>query len=328
MLQPDDLAKLDRLAETALACWDLPRVSHTHRINVSENTTYLVEGLDGYKAVLRLHRAGYHSRVAIISELAWIAALSSEAGIPTPRPISGRDGDPVQEMTLPDGERRYLVLFEFIDGRAPDEAGDLAPGFEELGALAAQCHDHTQTWVPPTPFERLTWDLDAVFGRAATWGDWRAAPGLDGELRPVLEMVEAKVRSRLGAYGAAPTRFNLIHADMRLANLIIGAGGTRLIDFDDCGFGWLMYDFAAAISFMEDDPRVPALKSAWLRGYRKVRNLPTEDEAEIDTFIMLRRMALLAWIGSHGHAPEAKALASEFASRTAALGQSWLASAV
>ena len=111
---------------------------------------------------------------------------------------------------------------------------------------------------------------------------------------------------------------------MRLANLLVDDAGTRLIDFDDCGFGWLMYDFAAAISFIEDDPRIPEFKAAWLRGYRSERALDAEDEAEIDTFVMLRRMALLAWIGSHIEAPEPQALAPDFAANTAWLGRNWL----
>lgn len=111
---------------------------------------------------------------------------------------------------------------------------------------------------------------------------------------------------------------------MRLANLLIGDTGTRLIDFDDCGYGWFMYDFAASISFIEDDPRIPGLRGAWIKGYRSVRTLSAEDEAEIDTFIMLRRMALLAWIGSHIEAPEPQELAPGFAATTARLGQAFL----
>ncbi|MFV0474131.1 MAG: phosphotransferase enzyme family protein [Pikeienuella sp.] len=319
------LTHLDRLANEALALWDLPRGARARLINVSENATYLVEAPDGEKAVLRVHRENYHTRRAIECELAWIDALGAEGGVTTPGYYPGRDGQAIQQALvegLPDP--RFLVLFHFVQGAAPDESGDMTGGYEELGAIAARCHLHALGWRKPDPFERLTWDVDTVFGETPNWGDWRAAPGVTEEVRPVLERVEATIRSRLDAYGKPPERFNLIHADMRLANLLVDASGTRLIDFDDCGHGWFMYDFAAAISFIEDDPRIPAFKEAWLRGYRTTRELSAEDEAEIDTFVMLRRMALLAWIGSHIEAPEPQALADGFAATTARLGRAFL----
>ena len=144
---------------------------------------------------------------------------------------------------------------------------------------------------------------------------------LDADVIRILEAVETQVCQRLERFGKAPERYNLIHADMRLANLLVDDTGTRLIDFDDCGYGWLLYDFAAAISFIEDDPRIPSLQEAWVRGYRKVRDLSAEDAAEIDTFIMLRRMALLAWIGSRIEAPEPQALAPGFRSEERRVGK-------
>ena len=38
---------------------------------------------------------------------------------------------------------------------------------------------------------------------------------------------------------------------MRLADSLVGQEGTRLIDFDVCGHGWFLYDFAASISLIE-----------------------------------------------------------------------------
>lgn len=46
--------------------------------------------------------------------------------------------------------------------------------------------------------------------------------------------------------------------------------------------------------------------------------------AEIDTFVIMRRMALLAWIGSHIEAPEPQAMAPHFAADTARLAKVWL----
>lgn len=320
----DTLPRLQSLAEQALSLWDIPRKATVRLINVAENTTYLVEA-PGYRSVLRMHRTRYHSRRAIECELAWLDALRAQAVLPVPGYYVGRDGQAVQQAQLAEmAEPRFLVLFEFVEGAAPDESGDLTAGFEELGGLAARCHQHVMQWTRPEPFERLTWDAEAVFGATPTWGNWRDAPEVDAAVRAVLEDVETTVCARLAQYGKAPDRYNLIHADMRLANLLVDGEQTRVIDFDDCGMGWFMYDFAAAISFIEDDPRVPDWRAAWLRGYRQVRSLTPQDIAEIDTFVMLRRMALLAWIGSHMDAPEPQALAPGFAATTARLGADYL----
>lgn len=319
------LGHIDQMVEQNLHLWPEALGGRAQRINVSENVTYLIEAPDGQKSVLRVHRTGYHTQRGIECELAWLEAIRRDTSIETAGIILGRDGSAIQAAHINSiNERRFLVLFQYLEGNAPSQSGDLTSEFEDLGRIAATCHGHVMTWAKPTNFERLVWDEDAVFGDEPTWGDWRDAPGVSADVRGVLEQVETAVRNRLLAYGKPEDRFNLIHADMRLANLLVGPMGTRVIDFDDCGFGWLMYDFAAAISFIEDDPRIPDMKAAWLKGYRSVRALSPEDEAEIDTMIMLRRMALLAWIGSHIEAPEPQALAPNFAERTARLGRVFL----
>jgi Ser/Thr protein kinase RdoA (MazF antagonist) len=90
-----------------------------------------------------------------------------------------------------------------------------------------------------------------------------------------------------------------VHADTRLANLLVHDGSVAVIDFDDSGFGWYLYDLGTAVSFFEHAPEVPGLIDAWLTGYRAIATLSAEDEAEIWTFILFRRLLLVAWIGSH-----------------------------
>jgi len=320
----DQIGALAALATASLPLWDVPVDATASLINLSENATYLVQSPSGHRMVLRLHREGYHSRRAIACELAWMAALSREGGVETARPLPGRNGEVIQEKGTSTLAPRRMVMFEFLDGAEPDPDQDLVAPFRQLGAIAAKTHLHTISWTRPEPFERLVWDDEMVFGPHATWGSWRAAPGLDGDSTDSLAAAEALLRERLAAYGRQDDRYGLIHADMRLANLLIDGGRTRLIDFDDCGLGWFMYDFAAGISFMEDHPQVPALREAWLDGYRAVRPLSAADEAEIDSFIMLRRMALLAWIGSHSGTDLARAQAPYFASVSARLARDYL----
>ena len=321
----DSLIHLEVLANNALSFWDLPAGTTATLINLSENATYLVETPDGHKSVLRVHRENYHTRLSIECELAWIDALHNSNVVYAPRYYLGKNGSAIQQMMSPKlATPRFLVLFHFIDGSAPDETSDLTRGYMELGKIAAHCHNHASYWNKPQPFERLTWDMDAIFGDNPTWGNWRNAPEVTDHVRNILTEVEFRIKGRLETFGKSPTRYNLIHADMRPANLLIDDTGMKLIDFDDCGFGWFMYDFAASISFIEDSPRIPVYKRAWLAGYQSIRSLSDSDVIEIDTFIMLRRMALLAWIGSHCDAPEPQKLMRGFAGVTAHLGQKWI----
>lgn len=319
------IESLARLAAASLHLWDVPEGATSRLINLSENATYLVEAAGGYRSILRLHRTGYHSRHAIECELSWMAALDADGGVATPRPLAGRDGALIQLFGTAELPPRHLVMFEWLEGDEPDPDQDLVEPFRQLGGIAALTHLHVISWQRPEGFERLVWDDEAVFGASPNWGDWRDGPGVDEQVRRILEPAETLLRRRLAAYGRGAGRYGLIHADMRLANLLIDDGHTRLIDFDDCGFGWFMYDFAAGISFMEEHPQVPALRKAWLDGYRAVRPLDPEDETEMDSFIMLRRMALLAWIGSHAETDLARSQEAHFAAGTARLADHYLA---
>ena len=322
----DELTRhLEALANESLGLWNLPEGSRARLINVSENTTYLVEAPGGFKSILRIHRDGYHTERAIYCELAWSRALGDSGEVNTPGVMLGRDGKAVQTgiaESLP--APRFMVMFDFAEGEQPDESQDLSGPFEELGEIAARTHLHSMRWKRPEPFERMTWDLKAIFGPDPTWGLWKDGPGVTPEIAALLARLESVLVARLETFGKAPERFGLIHADMRLANLLVDGGTTWLIDFDDCGWSWHLYDFATGISFIEDSPQVPDLKEAWVRGYRKAAPLSAEEERELDSFVMLRRLALLAWIGSHIEAPEPQALAPGFADATAELAERYL----
>ena len=122
----------------------------------------------------------------------------------------------------------------------------------------------------------------------------------------------------------ARERFGLTHADIRLANLLIEGTHTKVIDFDDCGFSWYFYDLGTALSFIEHRPDVPALVDAWVKGYRRVAPLAAAEAAELPTFIMLRRLLLVAWIGSHAETDLAKSLGEPYTEGSCHLAEAYL----
>ena len=229
-------------------------------------------------------------------------------------------------MHTDDLGERNVVLFEWLDGEMPDaDAHDLMPGFRTLGAVSARMHGHARRWTPPAGFERFRWDYDTTLGANGHWGRWQDGLGMGRSELDLLGRLDATLRARLEAFGQGHDRFGLVHADIRLANLLVAGEHVRVIDFDDCGWSWFMYDFATTVSFIEDHPEVPRLKQAWLDGYRSVAGLDRADEDELDTFVMLRRLLLVAWIGSHHtFATEAAELGAGFTAGTCTLAERYL----
>ncbi|HEX4765618.1 MAG TPA: phosphotransferase [Lichenihabitans sp.] len=308
------LAHLTTAIRAALPAWGLPPEADVALLNVSENATFRVDDARGGRAVaLRVHRLNYHAAEEIRSEIAWIEALRREAIVETPAPLPGRDGDYLQILVSPSGlPPRHAVAFAFAPGAEPAPDADLPGWFKILGTLTARMHRHTERWTPPERFRRKTWDFDAMFGPRPLWGDWRAGVGLDAAGRALLGRALDLIGARLDRFGRTPERFGLIHADLRLANLLVDGAHLRVIDFDDCGFCWRLYDFAAAVSFFEHEPIVEALRDAWIEGYRTVRALPQEEADEMPVFIAMRRFLLVAWIASHPEVPVARELGAAY----------------
>jgi Ser/Thr protein kinase RdoA (MazF antagonist) len=310
--------EIDEVAAEALARYGLAGAAAT-LCNVSENHTYRVENA-GRAYALRIHRPSYRTAREIASELRWVDALREDGAVETPAAVPAADGERVVDLGS-----HHVVLFEWLPGVTPEPDGaELAAGFRTLGAVSARMHRHARAWRPPPGFARPRWDYEHTLGAHGHWGAWQEGLGMGREERALLERLDATIARRLAAYGQGE-RFGLVHADIRLANLLVDGGHVRVIDFDDSGFSWFMYDFATSVSFMEDHPRVPELRAAWVEGYRSVAPLGGRDEAELETFVLLRRLLLVAWIGSHHtFATEAAALGAGFTAGTCALAEAYL----
>jgi Ser/Thr protein kinase RdoA (MazF antagonist) len=86
---------------------------------------------------------------------------------------------------------------------------------------------------------------------------------------------------------------------LHFRNVLFAGGAVRAIDFDDCGFGPLLYDPAVMLSELHGDwgeAEYEALRAGLLAGYRRVRPLSEEHEAYVDTFIALRRLQDALWV--------------------------------
>jgi Ser/Thr protein kinase RdoA (MazF antagonist) len=303
------------LLRRALPVYGLPEDTPLTLLNRSENETWRAGDL-----ILRLHRQGYHSRPEIASELAWLADLQDLPGLNTTRPIPGTQG----LVTAIDG--RFLVAFAPILGQELQPGDDLARWFTPLGEITARLHLHARQWTPPQGFTRKRWDVDTILGPDPHWGHWQQAQGLDRNGETLLARATTALAAKLHAYGTGAETFGLIHADLRLANLMVDGDRLTAIDFDDCGFGWWAYDLASALSFIETDPRLPRLIAAWVRAYTRIAPLRPEDRAMIPSLIFLRRVLLTAWLSTRADSDTAATLGGpEYTQGTLDLAEGYLA---
>ena len=257
----------------------------TRLLRDRENVVYEMAVPQG-RAALRLHRQGYQTAAAISAELWWCDALA-RAGLPVPAALPSRDGTLL--VTLSNG--RHASAIYWLEGEALGEAGvpfarplrqtlDL---HQSLGALLARLHKATDVLVLPEGFTRPRWDLDGLVGEAPFWGRFWDHPLADADQRATLTRARAALRERLaGDQG-------LIHADVLRENVLVDEGKLSLIDFDDSGFGFRLYDLGTVLSQNLYEPAYPEIRDALMDGYG------TDDRAMVEAFTLARTCASVGW---------------------------------
>lgn len=306
----ENIELFDEIARRALVKYGMEKTDEVKLIVLSENATYLIKNKEtGVKdGVLRVSRPGYHTLEELDSEMKWLRQINEYTPLIVANPLKGLDGKNIQNVEGPDGNSYFCVICEFLPGDAPDEDNEerMVRQFKYLGETTAYLHRQTEIWNGTTKLSRIDWNYDTIIGANAAWGDWRAFPGMTKEAEVYLSDISEIIKKRLTRYGKTENNYGLIHADLRLSNLLLEGEQIKVIDFDDCGFGWHLHDLASALSFIETKPVVPKLVNAWLSGYKKVLPFTDTDFEEIDTFIMMRRLQLTAWLGSHQESGPAK----------------------
>jgi len=320
----NDPVKLHEFAADAVVKFGYPEDSTIHLLNVSENATFKITNpATGQDTVLRVHRPSYHTADAIQSELDWITALREVQLVRTPAILPNGSGQNVVTARDSTGEERHAVMFEYMPGIEPTE-DRLVDDFVQLGAITARLHNHSKQWTRPANFNRMVWNMETALGPNGHWGSWRDGLAMGPNELDVLGKLSDTIGKRLNAFGSGPDRFGLVHADMRLANLLVDGPDVTVIDFDDCGLSWFMYDLGSSVSFIEDHPLVPAMTDSWVTGYRTVAELSAEEETELPTFIMFRRLLLVSWVGTHQDTATGQEMGPEFTRVSCELAETYL----
>lgn len=120
------------------------------------------------------------------------------------------------------------------------------------------------------------------------------------------------------------TRYSMIHADFVAENLMVEAGRVRLIDFDDAGFGWHLFEIATAMYFEIGEDHYDAAFHALIDGYRERRSLPDEQVAQLPLFFLVRSFTYLGWIHTRQETETAKTLGPLLIGKACTLARAYL----
>ncbi|MFK8021475.1 MAG: phosphotransferase enzyme family protein [Pseudomonadales bacterium] len=309
------LANLRELALSAVPLWGFECKS-LKLIKHRENAVYRLETNESSLYALRVHRAGYHSDAALRSEAQWMSALQ-DSGVFAPDLIPRSSGESFAVVPHPDvAEARQVDLLAWIDG---DQLGSVEEGlgdntaeieriYATIGQSAARIHQHSSVWTLPQDFVRHAWDYEGLVGNNPFWGRFWELEALTPAQRELVTRARDRVREELSAMEKAASVYGMIHADLVPENLLVDGDNVQLIDFDDAGFGWYMFELATALYFIQDDPNYSVAREALLSSYQAERPLSEEALNTLPLFMLARSFTYLGWVHTREDTETAKEL--------------------
>jgi len=312
----DKVSNSYEAAIAVLSDWSLEG-SEISLIKERENAVFEIITSCRTRYALRIHRANYHSDKALLSELLWMAAVQ-ETEINVPQVIPTLDKRLFSHVEI-NNDIRQVDLFEWVEG---EQLGSVEEGlgenlahindvFTKIGETAGLLHNQSSQWQQPSDFERLAWDANGLIGEQPNWGCFWKLDSLTEQQKALLARVTVKAKRALTEFGREPQRFSMIHADFSPENILVNGNKIQLIDFDDAGMGWHLFEIATALYSFQSDPHYDIAKSALLRGYRNVRSLSEQDIKQLPLFMALRGITYLSWLQTRQTESAAQALAAD-----------------
>ncbi len=233
---------------------------------------------------------------AINSELTWLAALTKEAGLPVPQPVPTLDGRLLITITTPGVPHgRVVSLMRWIDGRQLSKG--LRPHhLQAWGRVMGRLHKFAADWQPPEGFKRFIWDWDGLLGgRDFHHSMEELVESIPQQFREPYKIVSQQAREVMESFGKGPDAYGMIHGDMYPENVLFKGRDVYIIDFEDCGFGYWMWDIGVALGSWTWTDEWHWMRDASLEGYTQIRSLPEAQLRQLDLFMAVSYAMMVLW---------------------------------
>lgn len=285
-------------------------------LSETSSAVYRVTTPGGLRCALRMHRPGHKAVQWIESELVWLEAIRRETNLLAPRPIRTLGGDLLSWTHLPDGEALPCALLEWVDGTACTPETIQPEQVRLVGMYLARLHAFSREYAPPPGFARLVLDAKGFFGEESAYHAGEGERLFTKAHRAVFGAVEKRVRAVMAGLGRGQDVFGLIHADAIPQNVVIRGDPSEwteqdrslqtaaqeivgMVDFDECSWGYYLYDLAPMLWMLRAQPGYGACRTALIEGYESISRLPEGWREVLETLIAARQVASCRWIAAH-----------------------------
>ena len=287
--QPEELVikELEAFSHQILSRYPI-EVKSAISINYEYNATLKIEATDGQLFALRINTNSPRTPENLRAEIAFVRFLAEDGRIKVPHPIANTEGDFYTSILHEaSGRTFHCVLYSWILGEElEDEPTD--EQLKALGAAMATMHLVAQGFKLPHGSvlsiynDPLWWTEDFLLSEKSV---------LDAEAKDLVSRALSAIKSGVAKFYADATPI-LIHADLHGGNVLWHEGSLSVIDFDDCGLGLPIQDFATALYYFD----TPEQDAAFKEGYNSIAPIPECTEREMKMFFLQRRIVLLNYL--------------------------------
>jgi amicoumacin kinase len=245
------------------------------------------QGTDEF--ILRIGHSGRRTPQLVAGEVDWLNYLARGGARVCPAVLSAA-GNLVEMIDDGHGQQFLATAFVKASGVASSKVEWSSTFVRHYGQVIGRLHALTKEYVPADPSWRRN--------------EWDATANLDMDLwMPAAEKTARLKFDQLMCHLTKLPRdrdsYGLIHQDAHGGNFFVDQGQITLFDFDDCVYGFFVYDIAMVLFYAAMFKKDPAAYAAdfmvdFLRGYSQENRLDPVWLKEFPYFMKLREIDLYA----------------------------------
>ncbi len=252
------------------------------------NDTYQVRCADAHY-FLRIYRHGAFPREANEFEAEVLSYLHQQ-GFSVAYPIARKSGGYLTEIMAPEGPR-FVLLTALAEGSTPDY--DSPETCRLVGQSVAKMHLASSGFT--TFHKRSRLDLQGLLENSMV--DVRNHMAHRPDALSIIENIAQDARTAVQAVTEESLDTGICHGDLHGGNLHVHDGKVTHFDFEECAFGYRVYDLATFKwgSCLGSDERRAKRWPVFMEGYESIRLISESEHSLVDSFVIIRELAETAY---------------------------------